>query len=330
MSFISGALDKSVFNQGTWAAAVGKDGHPGYAVVRITPNSSRLGIGGAGGGQDPSIKGVFDFEKGAFRFGIDAEWTTLGDIGSTLLPGASSVVKGVYEKINAGSNLAGGAQVGAGLASQLIYQKSGHLEINIPMMIVDWNGNGQPILTSLLLSRYCLPSFILNGREVVEEGIDKVKEWFNGLSDKDPRKKAYAAVTGWGADAGEGIENAFGGIGKALNDIAPDTVKFVTETSTELASKVGENIGKNLDDAYTLRSSPTDVTVEIGQFFRNPKMVITNVDFQFSKEMTRSGPLYVEVNISLKSRRILTGIDDIGLKLPNGRESRYLTNQTVA
>ena len=326
MGFLPGSLDKSVFNQGTFESAIGKDGRPGYAVVRITPNNARLSMaGGQDQGFDPSIKGVFDFEKGTFGFGVEANWASLGDIGGAILPGATNMVKGVFEKLNAGANLAGAAEVGAGLASQLIYQKSGYLEIKIPMMIVDWNGTGQPVLCALLLSRYCLPSFVLNGKDVVEKGLEKVKEWVEGLDEKDPRKAVYEKISGWGKGASEGIENTFGGIGKSLADKAPDTVKYLNEKTSELAGKVGENIGE-IDDAYTLRASPSDVSVEIGQFFVNRKMVITGVNFEFSKEMTRSGPLYVNIDISLKSRRILTSLNDIGLQLPN-KNQRFLYAQ---
>jgi len=321
MSFISGALDKSVFNQGTWAAAVGKDGHPGYAVVRITPNSSRLGIGGAGGGQDPSIKGVFDFEKGTFGFGVEANWTSLGDIGSTLLPGASTGVKGIFEKINAGSNLAGAAEIGSGLASQLIYQKSGHLEIKIPMMIVDWDGNGQPILSSLLLARYCLPSFILNGKNIAEKGIEKIAESLKeaiGKENVDQITKLTDQLKSFGKEGVELAKKVGATIDEATGGIAADAV----EVLGDLTKSTIENIG-DVSDAYTLRSSPSDVSVEIGQFFVNRKMVITSVNFEFSKEMTRWGPLYVNIDITLKSRRILTSLNDIGLQLPN-KNQRFL------
>lgn len=312
MGFLPAMLDKSVFSKKTFAAAVGSEGSPGYAVVRITPNSDRLGltIGKKthGGKQhDPAIKGVFNFEKGTFSFGVEANWGTLGEIGGAILPTASTSVKGIYEKLNAGTNLAGGAEMGAGLASQLIYQKSGYLEIKIPMMIVDWDGTGQPILSSLLLSRYCLPSYILNGKKELKEGIQKIKDQ---ISKSEVGEKITEAV--------EAAEKA----AKAAEDWAADNIP--------IEKSVSNNIG-DLDDAYTLRASPSDVTVEIGQFFKNPKMVITSVNFEFSKEMTRFGPLYVEVDITLKSRRILTSVQDIGLKLPNGgKTSRYKTTGTNA
>ena len=348
MSFLSGALNKSVFNQGTFVAAVGTDGHPGYAVVRITPNSNgRLGINGAGGGQDPSIKGVFNFEKGTFGFGVEANWAPLGDIGSTILPG-SSTIKGIYEKINAGANIAGAAEMGAGLASQLIYQKSGHLDIKIPMMIVDWDGTGQPVMSSLLLSRYCLPSFILNAKtKFLEPGLQKLQEELTQLKDKignkkispkealqnniDRQKKAEleSKILNWGKEGVEFAKNIGGKLGvNGIFELGADSIGVVAEMGGQLIKKGVENVG-GIDDAYTLRSSPTDVTVEIGQFFKNQKMVITNVSFEFSKEMTRSGPLYVEIDITLRSRRILTSIEDIGLKLPNAGGGRFLTSDDL-
>jgi hypothetical protein len=51
-------------------------------------------------------------------------------------------------------------------------------------------------------------------------------------------------------------------------------------------------------------------------------MVIENLEYTFSKEMTKKGPLYVKFNISLSTRKILGTIEDIGLKVTDN--SRFL------
>ena len=66
-----------------------------------------------------------------------------------------------------------------------------------------------------------------------------------------------------------------------------------------------------------------DVSVTIGQFFYNPSMVITGVNFQFSKQMTKAGPLFVNATIDLSTRKILTDLEDVGLILPSGAHKRY-------
>jgi len=312
MGFLAGMLDKSVFNQKTYQSAIGKSGENGYAVVRIKPNYSRLNSQTP----DPAIKGVYDYSSGGLSFNIEANWTDLGQVGGAVLPTQSSTIKRAYDWVNNAASVGGISNIGAGISSQLIYQKSGYLEIKIPMMIVDWNGKGQPILSSLLLASYCLPTFVDDIKEEVEDFMKNIKEKVNEAAQdsKNPVIKLAAAAT---SVAIEGAESGGEFVAKFASK-APDSIK---DAFNSTGKNVENNVG-DLRDAYTVRSFPTSVTVEIGQFFKNDDMVIKGVDFEFSKEVTRDGPLFVKVNLSLSSRRILTGIDNIGLA-PINKNSRY-------
>jgi len=55
-------------------------------------------------------------------------------------------------------------------------------------------------------------------------------------------------------------------------------------------------------------------------------MIIKGVDFEFSKEMTEAGPLFVKVNLDLSTRRILTDLSSVGLHGAQ-KKSRYLSVQ---
>lgn len=323
MGFLPGMLDKSVFNQDTWAAAIGDDDSNGYAVVRVKPNNARLF---GDGKPDPDIKGVFDFESGGFSFNIDANWEEFGRIGGIALPTASSKVSDITGRINAAVNTFGVSDIGAGLSSQLIYQKSGFLQITIPMMVVDWNGTGQPLLTAKLLSRYCLPSNSTNIEEKIKEEVKRIEEELKKASQEEKGAKQLAAKGV--LSLSEGVKNFGQVVQNQTNQILDNTgitgeaVKAAGEAASNAAEVLDRNVG-GISDLYTLRASPSDVTVEIGQFFKNKNMVITGVDFSFSKQMTKRGPLFVNINISLKSRRILTSLEDIGLVVPN-QDPRYV------
>lgn len=329
MGFLAGSFDKSVFNTNSYKSAVGDVGNNGYAVVRIIPKFKRLGEEYP----DTAVRGVYDYSSGGLSFSIEANWQDLGGIAGAVLPPQTQFVREAFSKINPAASVGGVSNIGAGLASQLIYQKSGYLEIKVPIMIVDWNGTGQPLMSALLLTNYCLPTKFANLADEAGKMATVVSRWLHE-SATNKKSSAFRRIIGTlGAGAIEGSKSFIEGVENIAEDLikgqegalAPDEIEAIREIASRFRSvidKAGENIG-SLDDAYTLRASPSPVIVEIGQFFRNNDMVIKSVDLEFSKEMTEEGPLFVKVNLSLSSRRILTSLDDVGMK-PTGRSvSRY-------
>jgi len=320
MGFLKGSFDKSVFNLDSYGSALGKGNENGYAVVRIIPNSSRLM-----GDRDPSIKGVYDDSSGGLNFNIEANWSSIGQLGGvSILPSQFGIAEKIYGSINKYGSIGGLSNMGAALSSQLIYQKSGYLTIKVPMMIVDWNGNGQPIMSSLLLARYCLPHEIAGGDElkITEEKLgemyNEVKEWLRKKGKDNSDDKVFQILAKGALKGIEGFEEGVEFVRRQTEEVVDKNP--VLKESVKTAK---ENIGR-FEDVYTLRASPTSVTVEIGQYFSNNDMVIKGVDFEFSKEMTKKGPLFVKVNLSLSTRSILTGLDSIGLHEAQ-KESRYLS-----
>jgi len=67
-----------------------------------------------------------------------------------------------------------------------------------------------------------------------------------------------------------------------------------------------------MHDIITLKKAPPPVRIQIGQYFYHPDMIIKNANFTFSKEVSDLGPLFVDVILSLETRKIMSGIRDVG------------------
>lgn len=315
MGFISSMLDKSVFNKGSYAAAIGAGDKNGYAVVKISPNTKRLSSNPNDTSVDVPIVGVIADENG-LEYSIESNWTELGGIAQSVLPNSISKYSDAYKQVNNVANIAGAANMGAAYASKKIYQQSGFLTLKLQLMVVDWQGQGTPVLSSQLLSYYMLPRKIGDLGDVVDAALEKMKETVKTLQAKGKFISAAEATML------EGTIKAIEGIGSIPGAIDGYLEKNLDGLALSVYNTAKENALKNKEDLYTLRSSPVPVSVEIGQFFKNTDMVITNCKFEFSKEMTRMGPLYVKMDLDLTSRMILTSMDDIGLISLN-KEARY-------
>jgi hypothetical protein len=316
MGFLAGAFDKSVFTKDSYKAAIGTTDQNGYAVVRITPSQRRVGSKQI----DASIVGVFDRSKGNLSFSIDARWQELGGLAQSVLPwGARNVVDKLETFTNA-ATIGGISQIGAAYASKLIYQKSGFMKIRIPMMVVDWKGNGQPMMSAMLMAYYALPKDEVNVKDAI---LSTVQKW---IDEAKSNKSVTVRTAGNFVDlVSEGVQSNVQQLHDNLSDA--NVTQSVTGNRTVsvvagAATQATDNILNDTDDLFTLRSSPVPVKVEIGSFFKNEDMVIESINFEFSNEMTKWGPLYVNFEISLSTRKILQNLSSVGLT-PMGLESRY-------
>ena len=326
MSFISGALDKSVFNKGSYAAAIGKTDDKGifdngYAVVKIQPSSKQFDRSGRKG---LAIRGVMDYSQGGLSFSVPSTWRDLQGVGGSILPGATGKIKDLMDnKVNPIANIGGFADVGAAFASKLIYQQSGYLEISIPMMVVDWQGTGQPLMTSIMLAYYCLPQPVGNLSDLMES-INTYLD--NQIEKMEGSESLKTQIAGLGVGAVKHIGEGIVKMVKDLSEKGSDWVDNKTGTTgvgAMLVDSGKELVSEAVDDFTTLRSSPVPVEVEIGQFFRRSDMVIKNLQYTFSKEMTKMGPLYVKFNLELSSRKIMVSPQETGLFL-KGDQSRFM------
>ena len=321
MSFISGAMDKSVFNKGSYVAAIGRKDSKGnfengYAVVRIKPSGDgkRLGLSEV----DPEIIGVMDYSQGeGLTFAIESTWTGLGGMGNSVLPEGISKFQPVFDKVNNAVQIGGATSLGSSFASKLIYHQSGYLVINIPMMVVDWKGTAQPLVTAMILADYCLPKDIGGLNDVLQ----KMKDWVNEQLTKAKNSENFATKLA-GLIGDTAINTAEGAIAFLENQVQDLVNSTQNQTLKDAYDTYKKTLAEGEKDLTTLRASPIPVDVEIGKYFKKKDMVITNLSYTFSKEMTRMGPLYVKFQLGLSSRKIMVGAKDTGLVVPNNA-SRY-------
>lgn len=314
---IGGSFNKSLFNKGSYAAAIGQGDKNGYAVVKITPKYART----MSNKKDYPIKGVYNTAEGDLSFNIASSWEPFGGVVQSVLPGAGGGLIDAYQRIGGAANLLGAAPQANVFASKKIYQKSGYMEIKIPMMVVDWEGTGQPLLSALFLAYYCLPSGNV-GNELIKAGQSFLDSQVEKAEDAETIGEKLTGAAANVADGtlamGEGLVRKSVEMLKGFSSsIGSD--KVIDSAQVEYAK---ENLVEGIDDIFTLRASPVPVIVEIGNFFKHNDMVIENLDYKFSKEMTKAGPLFVNFTLSLSTRKILSNVEDIGLTIPSN--SRYM------
>lgn len=289
MGFIQ-SFDKSLFNKDIYVKAGGNDKKNGYATIRIKPSQIRTGTNESNS-KDPEVVGVI---QNNIEYSLNPQWDELGGIATSVLPSSLKSLRDPYDIATNVVNLGGLTGLGSAFASKLIYRKSGYLELKPQIMIVDWNSDGSPLFAAYLLSFFCLPINLYNLR-------DEGKSLGDYLEDSSGFKKLRDFLEG--NDYEKAVE---------FLDKLPSGV----DTGVRFIQAMGDVLGfdnEDFDDMLSLRASPPPVTIEVGDYFRKTDMVITSLNFSFSREVTKMGPLYLKVDLGLKSRRILRNVDDAGL-----------------
>ena len=316
--FLSSSFDKSVFRKESYNAAIGDDKTNGYAVVRIRPIGKRVGQS-QDEVLDVPIVGVYDTESGGLNMSLNAEWKDMGQIAGGI---ASKVglggVAGGLSTTNDVLSVGGISNMGAAWASKKVYQKSSYLDITVPMKIVDWDGTGQPLLSALILSYYMVPA---KAKTVTGQISQVMKTVNNYLADSE---NSFIKNIGEGLNS---VQTKAEGVSKDAKTAINGAVNSLKSSDGIMSGSVGYGLGEivaGADDMNQIRSSPLPVELDIGQYFKHKNMVITGVSFDFSKEMTKAGPLYVKVSLTFSSRMIVSGMDDIGLR-PISNKSRFFS-----
>lgn len=305
MGFLGSILDKSLFTKESARGALyGRGGtitNPtgGYAVLKITPRPNEFT-----NRKDVTVIGLI---QEPISFNIEANWSELGGAAAlTNIPflagmGLGELADAVTQGVNAPLKNAG-LTWNQSMSTKLIYQSSGYLTISPKIRVVDWNGTGQPILAAVALTSYCVP-------QATDIGKDQIEAMATGTA------------------------NLLGKVGETLDNATEKATGPVKQT-LEVAKSVSNVIEKGsketlrgADDAKTLRASPNDCVVEIGEFFYHEEMVVTSVNLSFSKEVTNKGPLYLDATISLSSRFKINDLSRAGFKAI--REPRVIINNFV-
>jgi hypothetical protein len=196
------------------------------------------------------------------------------------------------------SALAGGGDLGSVWLSKKLWRRNGDLKISPRFKIVDWDGTGRPLRFALDLVKYCVPGQTSVSTEL-EKSINELRiDVEQGLN-----------------TAGKATTDSLNGF-KDLNDKKKNTGinlanQFVAG-ARKRATTVSNNILDDLHDVITLKDAPPPVKVQIGQYFYHPDMVIRSVSFDFSKEVSERGPLYVDVTLDVVTRKHVRGLKDVG------------------
>jgi hypothetical protein len=297
--------NKSLFTKNSYKEAIGDqdNGYNGHSVIKLLPNSPRFGFSK----EDPAVVGVINNN---INFSIDANWNEAGPL-SDLIPNVPILkqigygVEGFVDSFQKRNNRVGIANIGNAVSSKLFYSNSGRLEIKPEMMIVDWKGTGSPLKAAFLLSLYSVPNTLY-------KVSDKLQQFIKWLEDIGSKGIQYLK------------DNNLDGPVEMVKNIS----EFLTTQYQEAKDKVVEvqyaesygkrefEFGKELaDDFSTLKSSPSPVSVWMGRFFYHSDMVIRRVDFDFSREQTQNGPLYVKIVLDLVSRTNIRDINDVGISM---------------
>jgi len=307
MGFIKNMLGKSLFTEESYKGAIGKNSTdskfgflPGYSCIMLKPTIKRI----KQDQKEPSVIGII---KGNLELNYQASWEPLGSLSNIvqsipLIGGGAAGLVGTAEGAGTRlSTLAGGAAIGSVFASKLVYQKSGYLQINPSFRIVDWKGNADPLKGAFLIASFCTP--FESNSNIFDDILNLLKDWTE--------------------DSPEQIQKVVELLNQGVG-LTADAITYLKENLKQLGDKAGvgqpvENIFNNImqeveEDYLSIRSAPVPLEVVIGQYFHHYDMVLTNANLSFSKEMTKNGPLYVDVNLQLTSRKIIGGTDDIGFQ----------------
>lgn len=267
----------------------------GHSVIKITPNHYFYAR------ERNDLTPVIGVTTEGVSIGIESDWNILNFPSVPALIGNPAL-------------LAGGGELGAVYMSKKLWHKNGYLRMSPKFRIVDWDGTGKPIYNAFQLAKFVLPG----------------KQNWIGKKGKVVEQKASDGGEKLAVDAQDGVKKltnllsniAEGSPFEFVADFLANGIDEVTKATTNRGATFNKYLLEDAHDYITLKNAPPPVMVQIGQFFYHPDMIITNVNFDFSLEMTELGPLYVDITLELSSRKIMSGINDIGFTQKTGFEGR--------
>ncbi len=218
------------------------------------------------------------------------------DLYSSALPSElKTAVDSVGNLASGAIMLAGGGQAGAQYTERLIWAKSGHLELNLDIAFIDWHEDSTSY--SPLDKLKMLVNYTLSAGDVFDDIL----------------KNVIATATPF---INQGKEAVYTVLNKAGIDTNDNRV-------VDLIANMLVNGTEDILDYISVKKSPVPVTISIGNIvtasgrekpiFKHDDMVIENLNFQLSQEVTARGPLRIDVKIKAKSRKLINGINNTGL-----------------
>lgn len=303
-STVKSSFDKSLFNRSSYVQAVNKD--TGLYRIEIEPNA---------GLNELKIVGVL---QEPISITMDPEWDVLN---LASIVSNFPKIESLFNMAMAPAAAAGMSVNNAGLVTEKFFVKGSYIQIETTFKVVNWEDDGQPLKTAFLLLSLCTPTkryeatvgeikdLLVEGLKTAGKKIEKTAGEYFGEGGKEIANN----ITGFASDT-------LGGVAKATKDTFNKAEHKLTKEDPKYWNTGMENI---LDGALMLNSSPPDVSIKIGNYFEHPEMIIENVNVEFSKQMTASGPLFANIKATLSSKTmpVIGGEDKYsnGLRLSGNR-----------
>jgi hypothetical protein len=244
------------------------------------------------GGQQLGFSGIL---QSNFVYNVNAEWQE--KLANINIPVLGAVGTKVARAVTGDTSR-------TGIFTEKFYQGASYLVISPKFRVVDWNGDGNVIQTAVKVINKLLP--MGNNKtvsELVNENPDYTKSLTKAISNASTAaaKAVLDGVIDFGADASAYTSNTLRGI-----------VDTVVKTSNRF-----------------LWGEPEPVRVQIGNFFDMNNMVLETASVEFSKEMTKYGPLYADFDVQFTSKMALVK-HATGLIPMDGKGNRVRIKGTFA
>lgn len=298
VSTVKNAFDKSLFSRSSYAQTVNKD-TGAYRIEIIANGLDEFGLVGVL--QEP------------ISITMDPEWDVLN---------LASIVSN-FPKLESLFNMAmvpaaaAGVSVNnAGLVTEKYFVKGSYVQIETTFKIVNWDNSAQPLKAAFLLMNLCTPTKMYG--TTVGEVKNLLKEQLQNIGERVLGEKGTEKV---GATLG------------GIADIVKDSFNTMESKLTKENPKIWKKGRKEINEgSFMLTNSPPDVYVRIGNYFEHPEMIVENVNVEFSKQMTKTGPLFANIKCTLSSKTmpVLGGEDKYSIGLKRNRKNiTFETNEKI-
>ena len=254
----------------------------GFNMVRIVPNLDAWSVGRPASDIDAINKLVTGVMLNDFTYGLSSDWETME---TPFDSGLGGILGGI-------GTASGGGEMGSVFRSKKYWKRSGYLEMTPQIRIIDIDGDGLPLRVARTLLGWSTAGRKDMFGDVASQLVTKTRGAIQAIS-----KSIGEAVVSPAEDL-----NGFTSISSQIVRDAGSAISRATDSTLEDA-----------DDLVSLRVSPPPLIVEIGNVFKHKDMVLTQVEFSFSREFGEQGPLYVDATLTLSTRKMIRTIDDIGL-----------------
>ncbi len=177
-----------------------------------------------------------------------------------------------------------------GIATRKYYKGGSYIRIEPKIRIVDWEGVGSPVISTLMLMNAALPTTDKSISDIIEKIATGANFDLSNLNEASD----FALFGGFAFLQGASLGNAIlvGGAGSGFAQ---------TTLGAEIKSGLVEKGARLIKEAVT--NNPTPVLVTVSNYFTN-EFLIENVSVEFSKEMTDAGPLYCDISLSLSTPEV--------------------------